>query len=904
MKLSTSIKLAVLGAALVAVGVGLRLVAHHTSPEQVRLAVHEALADALEADVEIGSARLERVGSILRLTDVSVAPPGGPAALTCPEALVALDALQLLRLRTVLEQIVLMRPVLTLVYDTDRRAWNVSAIRPREGAVPGDGRPTQGGVVLEDATVHVTSARLFGDEATRTYRRLQLALRPTPTGMAWQLEGAFLDGPFAGVRLDGSASLGTEARFRVNVRGRGLRADRSLWELLPRGDEAWRKTRLVGRVGADGTVASAPAGRLDYTFRIDVGDAEALTPWFPTRFAPVSGTAWIAGSQLRLRDVQAVLPAEELAAAPPEHRAGLVRVNAGCDLLTGEGSYLIEAEDLPLCRTTIEAIPRAGGDLWERLQPRGRARLSLTVTQPAGADPSFTATAELHDAELKAREWPWPLRHVSGTVVADEGSAELLNVTGVLGTPSAASAAPARFTVSGHLDFERRDSSLLVELTDVRTGEELLGALPAGGADVWELLRPEVVADASLRLRDEPGAEAMAWSGVVRLHGGSMRPDCCPLPLRDVSGTLRLDGRNALVERLGAVLDTGQEGAGQTLAPSVVDLRGLVDMERGDADLFFHADSLTISEQLLARIPEAGGRIWDEAAPRGTVTVSGKVRREGAPDRPLRYTLDVALRDVSLLPRRLPVPLDAVSGHLLLTERRALSNQFAGVTCSGHFDGAAVVHYGTAQQAGSFGVRLRFEQVDLAGLLRCLRDEEPTVRGRASGLLDIGGIPGDAQSVSGEGALSLTEGRLWETPLFANLLGVLRLATPTDRRPPVRGDAVFDIQGDRINVRSFELTGGGLRLSGFGTVGLDRSLDLKMVAVGAPEKGAGIPIVSPVISWVLTAVERELVRLDVTGTLDEPHIEHKVLSKITGPLTGLTDVLFSPIFGREPEPEE
>ena len=120
---------------------------------------------------------------------------------------------------------------------------------------------------------------------------------------------------------------------------------------------------------------------------------------------------------------------------------------------------------------------------------------------------------------------------------------------------------------------------------------------------------------------------------------------------------------------------------------------------------------------------------------------------------------------------------------------------------------------------------------------------------------------------------------------------------PTGREAPAEGRAAFAIDGDRIPVKTFDLTGGGLSLSGYGDVWLDGRLALTIVAMGAPGEGPGIPIVSPALGWVMRAVQRELVRLEVSGTIQQPHFKSTVLSKIKWPLTSLRDIVVSPVLG-------
>jgi hypothetical protein len=285
-------------------------------------------------------------------------------------------------------------------------------------------------------------------------------------------------------------------------------------------------------------------------------------------------------------------------------------------------------------------------------------------------------------------------------------------------------------------------------------------------------------------------------------------------------------------------------------------------------------------------------------------SVEARIHYANGAGRPLRYVVDMNLRDVSITPALIPLPINALAGQLLLNEDQAISNSFAGITCGGHFSGAAVVYYGGEGDLPSYGARLRFDQLDLSDLLECFTGERKDLSGRIMGVLDIGGIVGRESSRAGRGTLNLTEGHLWHTPLFAKLLPVLHLRIPTDGGASARGQMIYTLSGDQISVHEFELTGGGLNLSGYGTVWLDGRLKLTMVAVGAPKEGAGIPFLSPAFEWLMQAVERELLRLDVSGTLKEPVVQHRVLSTIAWPLTGLRGILLSPILGGRDALEE
>ncbi|MHC5033992.1 MAG: hypothetical protein ACYTFZ_03045, partial [Planctomycetota bacterium] len=605
-----------------------------------------------------------------------------------------------------------------------------------------------------------------------------------------------------------------------------------------------------------------------------------------------------------------VIEPEEFDDTAVEPRAARVQVTGRYSQAGAGDSFEIVAVDLPLCRTTIEGIPSIGTELWERLEPTGSGRLLLTLATPPEGETHFTAVTELSGVTLRPSELPLPLEEVAGTIVADNEEVRLQNLRGVIvqgpGQEGRYSGGAAPFAVEGFVDYAREKSIVHATVQSITTNQELLKSIPTVGQEIWEMFRPEVVVDVSAVLRDVPGSDEMSCTAAIDLHGGRAEPEFLTMPLQDATGTIRVEGGRVLIERLRATVDTGDGTAPSTDTTSTVEVQGSVDPEAERWELYVRADDLALTESLLMCIPEAGEQIWAEAQPQGLASVSGKVLYDRHEQPALRYLLDIDLVDVSARPTAIPLPVDALSGQLLLSENRALSNSLVGVTCGGHFEGAAVVYYGSDGDLPSYGATLLFNQLQLAEVSRCVTRGQRDVRGRITGAIEMGGVLGQEVSRMGTGSLSLEEGQLWRTPFFAKLLGVLHLTMPGRMEARSRGDMVFSFSGDRVAVTEFDFTGGGLNLSGYGSVWLDGRLALTMVAVGAPEEGKGIPIISKVVGWLLKAVERQLVRLDVSGTLEEPVIEHRVLSKITWPLANLRSVLFSPIFGggteEEPEP--
>ena len=907
MRVWTCLKLIALGLILIAVGVGTKLavstvalVRRQTSPEQLHAMLYEELTAALDAEVELGPVRLNPEG-FLCAEGLTVRLPGDEEPLLeCRQVFIGLDKVQALFLRPVVEKLIVVEPKLRLSYSKGEQGWNIERLRfkPRPEAEPPEGL-LRGGITLEGAAVTVSDALLFGDDAPRTYEGLNVVLRPGRGTGDWRVDGALTRGPLAGTQLSGWFRTGKDGGLSLDVAAGRLEAGEALWGLVPAGRRVWDDYRVQGLLACRGTVRQAPGEPLHFNFDVDVSGASLRTPYFPLPLDRVSGRIRITDREVVLQDCRAVvLPA---ALGDPEGKLTAQVVASGSVPMDGRGLALrIEALDLPLCRAVVESIPGAGPQIWERLKPEGRARLLLTVRdEPSTPDLDFTAVVELDDATISPKESPVPIQNLGGTLVVDGQTVRLRDVRGLIvqeaaqGTPGPTLAA---VSIDGVLDLGGRNSLLNVSLSNLRTNEQLVRAVPGVGDDLWETLKPEVLLDAQVRLIDGADGGTMAPSVRLVLHGGRAEPSFLPMPLEDLAGTVRAEGDKVFLERLSATIVPEDGTAGPGHAPSLVELQGTVVPKGPVLDLYLKAENLVLTERILSVVPVMGPQLWQQTRLQGWASVAGQVRYDGREDGKLALRLSVNLQDVSLLPQALPIRIDALAGELLVTEQQALSNDFTGVTCRGKFRGAAIVDYAEAADLLQYNAQIQFSQVDLGLLIERLSGERRKVDGRLSGELAIGGLAGDALSTAGEGHVELSEGRLWETPFFAKLLGVLSLVVPSGDEVPAKGDANFTISGNLVSVQQFELAGGGLALSGVGKVTLDRGPDLTMMVVGAPA-GGGIPIVTPIVSWLLQFVERQLFEVRVSGTWAEPEFDFKVLGKITRPLTGLGKTLISPLVG-------
>ncbi len=907
MKLSTSIRLLAAGILLAALGLGIRRVRIGTAPEQVRKALEARFHRSVDGEISVESARFEFDGTVEARNLVVSASGAAEPFVESPRIIARLDPWQLLHLRKVPRRCTVLSPTVRLLCDPERETWNLPAIKPQEQAGTAPEALLADGVRIEDATVKLRGARLFGDTAVRAYRGVHLQLtRASAVGSRWHFTGRVGRGQVRGLRLRGDFDDGSSIPLQVTFDAPGLRGERTLWRQIPHGQFIWQEYRPVGDLAASGVISLHADGKVAYRCQVQMHGVEATAHFLPARVRSVRGTVVVSQEGVALRNLTGIIPAVELdpqIEVPfPVHVSG-----SGTHRRRGGSDYRVELADMPLCRRSLETIPGAGARIWERLRPRGLCDVSLRLSSEDEEGPlRSVATVRVRDVTVHPAELPRPLRNLSGTIQVDRDVTTLRGVRCELPPPQGESgpAGGASVFLDGHVAREGGAVRLDVRFSNLTTDKQLLQSILGRGGQLWEDMRPVVTLDGRLRLERERNDAPLSCSGVLNVHGGRALLRAFPVPLEGVRGTIRVSGSDVFLERLSATLrlpagPDGESGANQ------VEVSGPLNLEDGRAELSLTARNMNVGEELLKAIPAIGEQMWAEARPAGLGSVRGRITYDATQDNPLDCLLETEFFRIDLQPRRHLVPITALSGRAVISDTMAVSDDFTAITCAGQINGSLVARYGTSGEYPTYAATVRLRQIDLAQLLREVRGSEPNVSGLLSGSADLGGVLGSRTSLTAEGTLSLREASLWEMPFFSRLINVLHLNLPGTQKGTKgtqEGEARFRYMAGDIEVDRFEITGGGLNITGHGTISRDEELDMVLVVVGTESRGKGIPVISALVGWAMRAAEGELFRVKVSGTIDEPKYSHEFLGYIAWPLTSVRNVLRDLIYGGAEEP--
>jgi hypothetical protein len=176
--------------------------------------------------------------------------------------------------------------------------------------------------------------------------------------------------------------------------------------------------------------------------------------------------------------------------------------------------------------------------------------------------------------------------------------------------------------------------------------------------------------------------------------------------------------------------------------------------------------------------------------------------------------------------------------------------------------------------------------VDLEKILReGFRIEQDVSGGRVRAALGLKADGPGAANVEASGYVDISDARLYELPMAVRVFNALRLA-PDDRTAFTSARILYFVRGKRIILGDIRLEGPAVSLYGTGVIAPDGSLALQFI-LGKKDED---PLI-PALSQLAAGLRKEIVVVQVTGTLAEPKVEMQTLSGVTGPLKELVGLV-------------
>ena len=169
--------------------------------------------------------------------------------------------------------------------------------------------------------------------------------------------------------------------------------------------------------------------------------------------------------------------------------------------------------------------------------------------------------------------------------------------------------------------------------------------------------------------------------------------------------------------------------------------------------------------------------------------------------------------------------------------------------------------------SGEFGVQATLENADLAVVMSELAPRQRGLSGKVFGRVQMTGTLEGAYTWRGSGQVRLRDADIYELPVMVAMLKLLTVQRP-DRTAFNTANMDFRIEGDELALDRIDFNGDAICLKGKGRVTGQRDVDLKFYQqLGRDE--FQLPLFRP----LMRETSRQMLLIQVTGTLDRPKVE-------------------------------
>lgn len=607
-----------------------------------------------------------------------------------------------------------------------------------------------------------------------------------------------------------------------------------------------------------------------------------------------------------------------------------------CRILGGEplppvGWLEIHGERLPITDAVVDAIEPDEGKarrIVDALDAKGRVTLDWRFerTDPFG-EPRTSTDLVFHDARLRFDKFPYPLTHIEGTATERDGNWRFDNV--VSHAPDTTRVVRAGGTCTKTPAGHQLQLTIVGE--QLPLDDTLRRALPEVHQTAWEKIRPlsgrvnfhaQVGHHIGVDTRPDVRLSILPLPGSQAIEPVSIEPTSFPYLLKNLTGRIDVVGNRVTFAGMRAQHGQTQVETSGSWVPNAL---GGWQLEFNN----LHVDRLKADFDLNEAAPTEVKRIISYMNPVGTFNIhNGTVRfsQQAAGSTNLQSDWNVAIgcqqNDLEI-----GVPLKSVSGIVHLTGQHNGNLRFTAGSLeldSLFWNGVQLTNVrgplwvdskecllgqGAYQRIESsripigenvpksvetdlyggrlgldaivpletpsrYRLALAIDQCDLARVSTDYFGGTVELTGTLSGQATLGGMGRAIELLSGGGRLEVRNAQMYELPVMARMLKVLRNRVP-DKTAFNGVDAQFTLDGSTIHFKELNLLGDALSLYGAGDATLDRQLNLKFYStVGRNDLHV------PLLKSMIGQASANLLLIKVTGPVENAQVVKEPLPAV------------------------
>ena len=710
-----------------------------------------------------------------------------------------------------------------------------------------------------------------------------------------------------------SGDFGPDWKYNVRITSDNMTLDTDLYNALSaQQKKRWDALRPSGLAAVDYRIARRSRTDRHSSLTVELVDANALYEGFPYPLNNLTGTVSFQAGRTLFENI--------LAKSGPSK----ITLNGAVETADADHAkynFSIDVNNIPLDPTLSAALPQKQRDLYDRLSLAGLAdgHIDIKRTAPTSQNPAFNADLSFKNASIKSDRLGLPISDVSASAVFTPDSIHIKSLAGRCGA--------ANLSLQGRMrpDEKALESGydLSLRLEGASLDDDLFALLPEHLQKIVRPLKPAGNVNLAAEMSKAGPADDEDYNLTVECLGDTLTLSQLPYPVENVTG-------NVLITPAAITLKNLSASPGENLwieaNNAAIKLDGRIETPGGtfgSAVLRLSARDIFFDERLAKVLPERVRDFYKTLEPLGridlnldtvTITPGDNGRKSVAMQGEIKFrncslkladayaewdaVIDTnALYDTAAGLQNCRADLDAerlsIQGRTFTeltanidydSNRRLWTTENLAADCyRGRLAGKFQLNQ-PADAPMNFLLQTGFTRIDLADFLADARlepgDKPDDTSGTLSGTLSLAATLGDVASRIGQCRFVVTDMRVGKLSPLTKVLQVFQLTEPTD--------FAFDqmlvdsyIRRQHLLVRKLDLAGKSLAFHGSGLVDLDkRNVDLTLTARGKRLATAGPSVLESLTEGLGQAV----VRLEVTGDLDDPHVKTIAFPLISGSL--------------------
>lgn len=357
----------------------------------------------------------------------------------------------------------------------------------------------------------------------------------------------------------------------------------------------------------------------------------------------------------------------------------------------------ISGSMVPLDEELHEPLSERYRLLWQRFNPEGAANVSVHLRRlganAGDPDPQWanSITADLVDARIISKEYPYPLEGVEGRLEIESDQVRFINLNGHRGDASVRIDGEVTFDAAG-----KPSVSLQLQANHLKLDETLGSALPADGRAAFGQFQPGGFADLSGTITQTSPEAEVRYALEAIIHDATLLYRDFPYGLSDVTGRIGIRP-----EAISVLSVSGRHG------PAELSAHGEVRRQAGGyaADLFFDWRGLILDEELHTALPGPLKNVWRLLDPSGSVNVKTSLHHLSTTEPRLpRHRTEIEPIGASICFRDFPLPLQVNAGKVLVTDDKVEFLSLAGQAAGGAFVVDGPVDFGPPGARGALTI--------------------------------------------------------------------------------------------------------------------------------------------------------------------------------------------------------